>query len=300
MAVGGGAVPDAVAAAVAGAGGVLVEAAEATVLVWTRHDGEGFADFAAAAPQARWVQLPSAGIDWVFDLGLWREDITWTCAKGAFGPSVAELAVTLLVAGFRCVHTYLRATTWLPEAGRALAGSHVAVVGGGGIAVSVLERLAGWGVETTVVARRPDPLPGADRTVTMAELPKALAVADAAILAVPLVAETRNLIDAPALAAMGPDAWLVNVGRGGLVDTDALVAALSAGRLGGAALDVVDPEPLPDGHPLWTLPNVLLTPHVAATAEMSLAPFAARLSENLRRWSDDRPLLGIVDGRAGY
>ncbi len=102
------------------------------------------------------------------------------------------------------------------------------------------------------------------------------------------------------LAAMRPDGWLVNVARGAIVDTDALVGALRAKTIGGAALDVTDPEPLPDGHPLWTIPNVILTPHVGATSEMSRQPFAARLSENLRRWAVGAPLLGVVDRVAGY
>jgi phosphoglycerate dehydrogenase-like enzyme len=281
-------------------GARLVPPGDAEVLVWVRHDGVGFREFLATAPSVRWVQLPSAGIDWLFELDLHRPDITWACAKGAFGDSVAELAIGLLVAGFRDVHTFARASSWLPESGRPLGGSHVAILGGGGIAVSVLERLAGWRVETTVVSRRAVTLAGADRVVAMDELPKVLDAADAAVVALPLVPATRNLLGAEELRRLGPDGWLVNVGRGGLVDTAALVEALTAGRLGGAALDVVEPEPLPAGHALWSLPNVLLTPHVAATADMSVAPFAARLAENLRRWALGEPLLGLVDAGAGY
>jgi D-3-phosphoglycerate dehydrogenase len=134
----------------------------------------------------------------------------------------------------------------------------------------------------------------------MDELPKVLSAADAVVLALPLTEATRGLIGAEQLAAMRPDAWLVNVGRGELVDTTALVEALSGGSIGGAALDVTDPEPLPEGHPLWALPNVILTPHVGATPPMSAGPFSHLLGENLRRWRAGEPLLGLVDADAGY
>jgi D-3-phosphoglycerate dehydrogenase len=120
------------------------------------------------------------------------------------------------------------------------------------------------------------------------------------VVALPLTPATKGLIDAAALSRLQPDAWLVNVARGGIVRTDALVAALASGQMGGAALDVTDPEPLPDGHPLWTMPNVIITPHVANTLAMSPLPYSQRVQENLQRWQDSKPLVGIVDGAAGY
>lgn len=274
--------------------------AQAEVMIWQGHSGDGFAEWLGAAPGVRWVQLPSAGIDWLFDQSLYRPGLTWTCAKGAFGPAVAELALGLLIAGFRALGVYARAERWLPEQGRTLAGSHVAILGAGGIATALLERLKPFGVETSVIRRRARPLDLADRVVTMEDLPKVLAAADAVILALPLTPATRGLIGAKELATMGPDAWLVNVGRGPLVDTAALLDALSDSAIGGAGLDVTDPEPLPEGHPLWTMPNVILTPHVGATGLMSAGPFSCRVGENLRRWRAGRPLLGLVDPDAGY
>ena len=291
--------PD-VEAAVRHNGGVGASLAEAEVLIWQGHTGEGFAEWVAAAPSAKWVQLPSAGVDWLFDQSLYRPGITWTCAKGAFGDAVAELALGLLIAGFRAVGVYARAHRWLAEQGRTLSGSHVAIVGAGGIATALLERLKPFGVETSVIRRRVRPLALADRVMTMDELPKVLSAADAVVLALPLTPATRQLIGTEELAAMRPDAWLVNVGRGPLVDTAALVHALSDGSIAGAALDVTDPEPLPDGHPLWTMPNVILTPHVGATAAMSAGPFSHLVGENLRRWRAGQPLLGLVDADAGY
>jgi phosphoglycerate dehydrogenase-like enzyme len=287
-------------AAVRHNGGTEVDPAGAQVMIWQGHSGDGFAEWLAAAPCPEWVQLPSAGIDWLFDLGLHRPGVKWTCAKGVFGPAVAELALGLLIAGFRSIGAFARADRWLPEQGRTLSGSHVAILGAGGIATALLERLKPFGVETSVVRRQLGAVPLADRVVTMDELPKVLSAADAVVLALPLTPATRGVIGADELAAMKPDSWLVNVGRGPLVDTTALVDALSDGSIGGAALDVTDPEPLPEGHPLWALPNVILTPHVGATAPMSAGPFSRLVGENLRRWRAGEPLLGLVDAYAGY
>ena len=260
-------------AAVRHNGGTVVSLAEAEVMIWQDHTGEGFAEWLAAAPSGRWVQLPSAGVDWLFDRSLYRPGIPWTCAKGVFGDAVAELALGLLIAGFRSLGVFARADRWLPEQGRTVHGSHVAILGAGGIATALLERLKPFGVETSVVRRHNRPVALADRVVTMDELPKVLSAADAVVLALPLTPATRHLIGAEELAAMRPDAWLVNVGRGQLVDTSALLEALSDRSIAGAALDVTDPEPLPEGHPLWTMPSVILTPHVGATAPMSAGPF---------------------------
>ena len=272
-------------------GGVIVAPEDADVLVWGRHAGDGLPEFIDRCRSVRWVQLPAAGIEWMIELGLGRSDITWTSARGVFRDAVAEHAIALLLAGFRGLHDYLRTQTWLPESGRRLDGARVAILGAGGIAESVVQRLRPFGVDTTVLGR--------DATASD-QLHTVLAASDAVILALPLTPATKGMIGEAELATMKPDAWLVNVARGGIVDTDALVSALRAGRIGGAALDVTDPEPLPDGHPLWSMSNVILTPHVASTLDMGREPFAARVSENLRRWAADEPLLGVVDETLGY
>jgi D-3-phosphoglycerate dehydrogenase len=127
-----------------------------------------------------------------------------------------------------------------------------------------------------------------------------LGSADVVVLALALTPATEGLIDARRLALMRPDAWLVNVARGGHVVTDDLVAALAAGTIGGAALDVTDPEPLPDGHPLWSEPRCLITPHVANTSAMLRPRLAERITDNVRRRLAGEPLLGVVDVDAGY
>src|SRR5436190_674231 len=134
----------------------------------------------------------------------------------------------------------------------------------------------------------------------LALLLEALAGARAVVLALALTPHTRNLIGPAALAAMEQDAWLVNVARGGLVDTTALLHALRSGQIGGAALDVTDPEPLPAGHPLWDLPNCLITPHTADTEEMTRPLLANRIAENVQRLARGQELAGRVDPDLGY
>jgi phosphoglycerate dehydrogenase-like enzyme len=120
------------------------------------------------------------------------------------------------------------------------------------------------------------------------------------VVTVALTPQTRGLIGRAELAAMAPDAWLVNVARGGVVDTEALTTALQKGQIGGAALDVTDPEPLPDGHPLWDLDNCLITPHTADTEEMTQPLLAGRIAENVRRLAAGTELVGLLDPGLGY
>ena len=239
-------------------GGELVDVGRAEVVIWEDHTGTGLAEALEHAGSARWVQLCSAGVDWIFEQSLYSPAYTWTCAKGdVFADSVAEMAVLLLLSGFREMRRYIGADRrWLPLAGKPLFGSTVCVVGGGGVGSAVTRLLAPFDCRVTVVRRSTDPVPGAAAVVPQSRLLEVLADSDATVLAAPLTAQTRRMIDAAAFDAMKPGAWLVNVARGRLVDTEALLAALDSGRLGGAALDVTDPEPLPSGHPLWAHPRV--------------------------------------------
>ena len=143
-------------------------------------------------------------------------------------------------------------------------------------------------------------MPGAASTLPQARLHEALAGARIVFLALALTPGTEKIIGSAELAAMRPDAWLVNVARGRHVDTGALVAALRNGAIGGAALDVTDPEPLPDGHPLWRLENCIITPHTADTPEMVERLLARRIQDNVARFAAGQPLTGLVDPAAGY
>jgi phosphoglycerate dehydrogenase-like enzyme len=270
-------------------------------LVWTDAGAmDALRDTLAARPGISWVQLPQAGVEAAFAAGAVDPRRRWTSAKGAFAEPVAEHALALILAGLRQLKTRARARSWGAQAGESLFGQQVTVVGGGGIATVLLRLLAPFGADVTVVRRQAEPLAGATRTVGPGQLHQALAGARAVVLALALTPQTRGLIGRAELAVMAPDAWLVNVARGALVDTAALVDALRRGQLGGAALDVTDPEPLPDGHPLWELENCLITPHTANTREMAAPLLAHRITDNVARFAAGQPLTGQVDAEAGY
>ncbi|WP_402465553.1 NAD(P)-dependent oxidoreductase [Isoptericola aurantiacus] len=295
-------VPGWVADAVRDAGARLVPLGEETAgLLWFGPLGvDGLGPALAAAPAVRWVQLPSAGVDACLEAGLLDDHRTWTSAKGSFAEPVAEHALALTLAALRRLPERARARSWGTEAGTSLYGADVLVLGAGGIARSFLELIRPFRTRSVVVRRRADPVPGADRVVTAEHLTTELARADVVVLAAALTPATRSLVGAPEVAAMRRGATLVNVARGGLVDTDAVVAALRSGHLGAAALDVTDPEPLPDGHPLWDLPGALVTPHTADTPEMVEPLLRDRIEVNLRRFVRGDPLDGVVDPVAGY
>jgi len=270
-------------------------------LVWT--DGGAMDALHAALatrPNISWVQLPQAGVERAFQAGVVDRQRRWTSAKGAFAEPVAEHALALILAGLRQLKVRARARTWGEPAGESLFGQPVTVIGAGGIATVLMRLLEPFGAPVTVVRQHAEAVPGAVRTLTTHRLTEALAGARAVVLTVALTPQTRGLIGRAELAAMDPGGWLVNVARGGVVDTEALVDALRADQIGGAALDVTDPEPLPAGHPLWDLPNCLITPHTADTEEMTQPLLARRIAENVRRLAAGQDLVGLLDPDLGY
>lgn len=298
-----------VAALVEDAGGSIVDPGTADGLIWTDPaDPDGLKALLARCP-ARWVQLPFAGIESFFEAGAIDPSRTWTCAKGIYGPATAEHALALMLMAARRLHVHARATSWASEAGvgsgfgaaeRRLAGLTVLIVGTGGIGRSLVQMLRPLGPLVLAANRSGAPLEGAERTVPVGELSAVLPEADMIVLAAALTPQTHHMFDAARLTAMKDSAWLINVARGGLVDTDALVAALKEGALGGAALDVTDPEPLPEGHPLWALPGAVVTPHVANTWDMAVPELAGLVGRNVRRFAAGEELEGLVDPAAGY
>ncbi len=288
--------------AVEAAGGRVVgldQPADGLVWVSSRHLDQLRAVL-DASKTIRWVQLPFAGVENHVASGLIDDRHLWTCAKGCYARPVAEHALMLALAGLRMLPTRIPARSWGPEGGTSLYRAPVTVLGGGGISAELLRLLAPFEVEATVVRRHAEPTPGAARTVTTGELDEVLPGSLVVFLALALTPETRGIIGRDRMRAIGPSGWLVNVARGGHVDTDALVAALAAGELGGAALDVTAPEPLPDGHPLWDAPNCIITPHTADTWEMVLPLLSERISTNVARFATGSELVGVVDPGAGY
>jgi phosphoglycerate dehydrogenase-like enzyme len=285
-------------------GGALAKGADALDgVIWLGRP-DGLEPVLASHPEVCWVQLPVAGIERVVETGVLTDPrfsgVTWTSAKGSYAKPVAEHALALALAGLRLLPERARATSWGERAGTSLYGGDVVILGGGGIAEELLLLLKPFGTNATVVRRDPRPLAGAAQVVTTSQLHEVLPGALVVFVALALVPETVHVIGDKELALMGGNSWLVNVARGGHVDTEALVDALGAGRIGGAALDVTEPEPLPDGHPLWRLGNCLITPHSADTDEMTQPLLAERIKDNVERLAAGGPLAGLVDPIAGY
>ena len=287
------------ATAVTEGGGRVVDVSEANALIWT---STGHASDLRALldehPDIRWVQLPFAGIEPF--TGILDDGRVWTCGKGVYAEPVAEHALALTLAGLRGVGRYAARRAWSEPYGTNLLGGHVCILGGGSITRSLVRLLLPFGAYMTVVRNRPEPIPGVAEVFGLDDLPRAVEKADAVILALALTPQTEGIIDAAAIDAMPDHTWLVNVARGKHIDTDALVRALEQGRLGGAALDVTDPEPLPEGHPLWSMENVIITPHVGNTPEMGIKLLWARVRENVERFGRDEELLGPVHVELGY
>lgn len=288
--------------AVRAGGGEVVELHEASALLWAAPDDpEGLRlVLAEHGGHLEWIQLPWAGVERYADV--LDHGRRWTSGKGVYAAPVAELALALALAGLRGLDRYARSGSWRERGtiGVNLGGAKVTILGGGGITEALLRLLAPFDARITVVRQRPEPVGGAWRTVGPAGCDAALAGADVVILALALTPGTRGLMDARRLALLSPTTCLVNVARGGHVVTDALVDALARGAIGAAGLDVTDPEPLPDGHPLWALPNCIITPHVGNTPAMARPLLAERVRANVARWIAGQPLIGPVDVGLGY
>jgi phosphoglycerate dehydrogenase-like enzyme len=285
--------------AVADGGGMLSAIEDAEGLIWNDwRDPEVLRDTVAGLPNLRWVQFVTAGIDLL--MPAIDESRLWTSAKGCYSRPIAEYVVAGLLAGFRSFPAYARARQWRAQPTRSLYGSRVTIIGGGGIASAIVDLLAPFDCYITVVRRSSVPMAGAARTVSSEVLLDVLPDTDVVVVAAALTASTSGIVDADALSRLPAGAWLVNVGRGPQVVTDALVAALADGRLGGAVLDVTDPEPLPEGHPLWACDNLILTPHVSCPPSLSVPYLLDRIRENVARFGRGEPLMGLVDAASGY
>jgi phosphoglycerate dehydrogenase-like enzyme len=245
--------------------------------------------FLESLPRLRLVQLLTAGAEQL--VGRLPDGVVLCNARGAHTPSTAEWAVTAALAAQRGIPFFVReqdAGRWSFTTHGSLVGARVLVVGAGDIGQAIGAMLAGFDVELTYVART-----ARDGVRSTAELPQLLPHADVVIVVVPVTPETTGMVDAAFLAAMPDGALLVNAARGVVVQTDALLAELSGGRLR-AALDVTDPEPLPAGHPLWSAPGLLLTPHVGGAVPETNARASAAVTDQLARILAGKPLVNVV------
>ncbi len=230
--------------------------------------------------------------------------MVWTSAAGAFAATVAEHAFMLLLAGVRALPGHLAATTWrqrefFDKVGT-LRGARVAIIGAGGIGRALIPMLTAVGATVVAVNRSGVPVEGAAETLPADRVDEVFPRVDHVVVAAPATGETRHLIGRAQLAQLGSRSWVINVARGPLVDTDALVDALRDNTIGGAGLDVTDPEPLPDGHPLWALPNAIITPHDSNPPSVRATAFAEHVTENVRRFVAGEALTARIDPVAGY
>lgn len=253
-------------------------------------------------PSVGLVQVPFAGVDHLLDV---MRDTTarWSNAAGLYDATVAESTIALLLAH---LHAHKRVgTSW---SNRDEVEAHtsflfektVAVVGAGGIGKRLIRMLEGFGPRIIAVNRSGNPVEGADETFATADIERVWPAADYFVALAPLTDETHRLFNAAAFRAMPDHAVIINVGRGPLVDTDALVEALRAGDIAGAGLDVTDPEPLPDGHPLWDMPNVVITPHLANPPYSVRRRIGSHTVQVMERYSAGEAIPTEVDIQAGY
>ncbi|MEO6126282.1 MAG: NAD(P)-dependent oxidoreductase [Ilumatobacteraceae bacterium] len=277
----------------------LAEVADAQALVWADgRKADELEDVLHDANHIDWVQLPFAGIENVVHLV--DADRTWTCGKGVYAEPCAELALTMALAGMRGLGDYMRASQWTKPRGTNLFGARVTILGGGGIAEALLKLLRPFDCHVTVVRNRVQEMDSADVVVEADRYADCLPGADLVVLALPLTPDTQGMISRDELEMMEPHAWLINLARGAHIVTDDLVWALENNIIGGAGLDVTHPEPLPPEHPLWSMNNCIITPHVGNTPDMAVPLLSARISANVRRYSKGEELLGLIDHDLGY
>jgi len=264
------------------------------------------------AKKLRWIHSPAAAVHQLMFPELVNSDIVLTNASEVHGPVVAEHVIALIFAMAKQLpqavrlqqkHIWGQEIMWRARPRpREVMGATLGLVGLGAIGRGVAERASALGmhvIATREHANKEKPF-GVDEVLPITKLDQLLSRSDFVVLAVPLTNETRGLMNASRIAAMKSDGFLINVGRGPLVDEAALIDALRNHQIGGAALDVFAKEPLPPESPLWDLENVLITPHSAGLTEKLWERHYAQISENLRRYLAAEPLRSVVDKKKGY
>ncbi len=266
----------------------------------------------ALARKLRWIHSPAAAVHQLLFPELVGRDIIITNGRDVHGPVVAEHVIAMILALAKKLpqaSRFQQRQAWGQEElwnsyphPREVAGATLGLVGLGTIGGSAARHASGLGMRVIAVREHPEKASpeGVEQVFASSQLDTLLAQSDYVVLAAPVTSATHNLIDAAGLAKMKPDACLINVGRGQLVDEAALIQALRDHKIGGAALDVFVEEPLPSSSPLWNFENVLITPHTAGLTEKQWERQYALVAENLRRYLNHQPLLAIVDQQTGY
>jgi D-3-phosphoglycerate dehydrogenase len=273
---------------------------DADGIIWFGRDPAALES--SITPNIRWLQIPDAGAEKWIDSPILTLGITVTCASGIYGHQVAEHALALILGCYRHLGTFAKQSKWNPIAAnvQSLSGAQVLIVGAGGIGSSLATMLKPMQSITTVMSKTGRNVQDADKSLPFSSFEKEIPNSDIIVLAAPATAETYQMINSQTLSMMKPNALIINVARGSLIETNALLAALDSGSIFGAGLDVTDPEPLPDNHPLFSHPRVLLTPHVANPPALKKASFARHVEQNCRRFSLGENLLAVIDLKRGY
>ncbi|RFA20563.1 2-hydroxyacid dehydrogenase [Subtercola boreus] len=255
------------------------------------EDSTNLADKFAALPKLEVTQLTSAGVEDILDSV--PDGVTLCTARGVHGSAVAELVLTVVLATLRRLPHFIESQQegrWNPMEADDLRDKRVLIIGAGDLGEQTARRLRAFDADPVLVAHT-----ARDDIHAISELPSLLPEADVVVLTVPLTSDTTGLVDAEFLARMPDGALLVNVARGKVVDTEALLSELTSGRLR-AALDVMEPEPLPSGHPLWKAPNLIITPHAAGSVASAGARAFALVTDQIRRYVAGDDLINVVKG----
>lgn len=287
--------------AIENAGGSVVPLTlDVKALVWTDYSApEELERILEQNPQLEWVQLPFAGVD-AFS-NILNESLTFTSAKRSYSEPVAEHALALALALGRDIPERVRAKSWGKKFADSLFDEEVLIIGGGGIAQVLVNLLQPFRAKVKIVRKHPEaPFSGCDEIVGFDRLFQELKTPKFVFITCALTKETRFMFNARAFDLMRTDAYLVNIARGEIVNQDELLDAIRDKKIAGYATDVTYPEPLPEDHPFWQEPRVLVTPHTADTMPIVTKLFAQRLDVNVRAWIAGESLTGVVDPKLGY
>ena len=288
------------------AGVAAAQATRTTAVLCDMGQADVLEGLLGQAPQLRWVHSLSAGVETLLFPGMLAHPLTLTNGRGMFKRALAEFVIAgclFFAKDMRRLRASQAKGAWDPFYMQELHGRTLAIVGYGEIGRAAAGLAKAFGMRVLAYRRRPelsraDPL--VDRVYGHGELPEMIAQADYLCAAAPNVPSATGLIGAPEFAAMKPGVVIINVGRGPTIVESELVAALQSGRIRGAALDVFDTEPLPAGHPLYSLDNVLMSPHCADRVEGWLDTAMSVFLENYDHYVAGRPLVNVVDKQAGY
>jgi phosphoglycerate dehydrogenase-like enzyme len=281
-------------------------AADADAILFADFDGDLLADVLPLASRVRWIHCLWTGVEMILKPKIVAHPAPLTNGRGVFRWPLADWVIAAMLFFAFDLGRVIRQQEqgmWKPFISTSLMGRVLGIVGFGSIGAAAAARARVFGMKIAALRRRPELFESdspPDQTYGPGQLKELMAASDYILVVTPLTAETRGMIGEAEIAAMKPSAVIINIGRGPVIVEAALVRALEAGRIRGAALDVFNTEPLPSEHPFWRMPNVLLSPHTADRVEGFLDPAFESFVENLDRFRKGEPLANVVDKHAGY